>query len=264
MFVSSRTTNELSRTDSFFATRPVCLILHTVCATIRLCNKTHAAVKLCRKALLQYYLLRRIAMNKKLFSILVCILTFTLCCFGFVACSDEGGGNEPEPTRDSTKWFTEAELATKGLAGLTAPTGLTGELSTYTYWFNDGYSFRQVCPSEEIFQVNAQTYLDYFKTHYDGLFGAISIEKIGTNENWYVITQKDNLADYFDDNPSKLYKFYYVTDTTLQDGYFKTSAVWSLEIRYEYDTDRGYCFKLYIENAGTTHNGSFTNYYKIK
>lgn len=206
-------------------------------------------------------------MNKKLFSILVCILTFTLCCFGFVACSDdEGGGDVPEPKHDSAKWFTEDELAAKGLSGLTAPTGLTGELYTYTDWFNDGYSFRQVCPSEEVFQANAQTYLDYLKTHYDGLFGTISLEKIGmdTNDNWYIIRQKDNLADYFDDNPSKLYKFYYVTDTTLEDGYFKTSAVWSLEMRYEYDTDRGYCFKLYIENAGKTHSGIYTNYYKIK
>ena len=75
---------------------------------------------------------------------------------------------------------------------------------------------------------NAQTYLDYLKTHYNGYFGKTSIEKIGVgvDETWYFITQKDDLSDYFGDNPSDLYKFYYVKDTTLDsEGYFVQDGV---------------------------------------
>lgn len=74
-------------------------------------------------------------------------------------------------------------------------------------WYNDGYSFSQVCPDEETFKTNAETYFSYLKTHYDGVFGKPRSEKISmdTNENWYIIEQKGDLSDYFDDNPSKLY-----------------------------------------------------------
>ncbi|MDD6926560.1 MAG: hypothetical protein PUJ49_01685, partial [bacterium] len=109
-------------------------------------------------------------------------------------------------------------------------------------------------------------YFDYFKTRYNGLFGTDSIEKLNLEENetWYVLTQKENLSDYFNDNPSKLYEFYFVTDATLEDGYFKTDAVWTFEIRYEYDTDLGYCFKLIVENAGSSPNRPYTNHYRMK
>ena len=87
------------------------------------------------------------------------------------------------------------------------------------------------------------------------MFGKPRIEKSGkeTNETWYIIEQKNNLSDYFDDNPSKLYKFYYVRDNTLDDGYFAKGSVWIFEIRYEFDTDSDvYEFKLFIESADSS------------
>ena len=205
-------------------------------------------------------------MKKKLIDTIICVLAIAMCCFGFVACGDDESESSYAPSRDDTKWFTETELEEKGLSGLTAPTGLTGEMSTSVTWFGNGYYFRQPCPSVEVFEANAQTYFDYFKTRYDGLFGTDSIEKLNLEENetWYVLTQKENLSDYFNDNPSKLYEFYFVTDATLEDGYFKTDAVWTFEIRYEYDTDLGYCFKLIVENAGSSRNRAYTNHYRMK
>ena len=87
------------------------------------------------------------------------------------------------------------------------PSGLSGEINSSDAWFNGGYSFSQDCPDEATFKSNAETYFSYFKTHYDGRFGKPTIEKfsLGSNENGYVIEQKSELSDYFDDNPSKLY-----------------------------------------------------------
>lgn len=207
-------------------------------------------------------------MFKKRLSMIICSVLLAITCVGFVACgNDNGGGETQKPLHDSTKWFTEEELSAKGLAGLTAPTGLSGEMNSSDAWFNDGYSFSQVCPDEETFKVNAETYFSYLNTHYVGMFGKPRIEKYNmtTNENWYVIEQKSNLSDYFNDNPSKLYKFYYVRNNTLDNGYFAKGSVWIFEIRYEFDTDSDrYKFKLFIESADSSHNGIYTNYYKIR
>ena len=206
-------------------------------------------------------------MVKKKSSIIVCVMLLLTICIGLTACgNNDGGGENQSPLHDSTKWFTEEELSAKGLAGLTAPTGLSGEMNTSDVWFNDGYSFSQVCPDEDTFKTNAETYFSYLKTHYDGMFGKPRIEKdsIDTNETWYIIEQKNALADYFDDNPSKLYEFYYVRNNTLDNGYFVTGSVWIFEIRYEFDVDsNGYKFKLFIESADSTRNGVYKNYYKM-
>ena len=189
-------------------------------------------------------------------------------CNGLVACgNNDGGGEAQKPLHDGTKWFTDEELSAKGLAGLTEPTGLSGEMNSSDAWYNNGYSFSQVCPDEVTFAANAETYFLYLKTHYDGMFGKPRIEKssLSTNENWYIIEQKNDLTDYFEDNPSKLYRFYYVRNNTLDNGYFVKGAVWIFELRYEFDTaSNGYKFKLFIESADSTHNGIYTNYYKIK
>ena len=140
-------------------------------------------------------------------------------------------------------------------------------MSTSDSWFNNGYSFSQVCPNEDVFFENAKKYFEYFKEHYSGLFGKITIEKfsMSSNENWYIIEQSNNIEDYFDDNPSKLYEFYYITDNTLEDGYFKKGTVYTFEIRYEFDTNRNaYCFKLFVESADGSRNGVYTNYYKTR
>lgn len=206
-------------------------------------------------------------MFKKRISMIICAVLLAITCLGLVACGNgDGGGETPKPLHDNTKWFTEEELSAKGLAGLTAPTGLSGEMNTSDAWYNDGYSFSQGCPDEETFNANAETYFSYLKTHYDGAFGKPRNEKYSkdTNENWYIIEQKVGLSNYFGDNPSKLYKFYYIRNKTLDNGYFARGSVWIFEIRYEFDTNsNGYKFKLFIENADSSHNGIYTNYYKM-
>lgn len=207
-------------------------------------------------------------MFKKRFSMMICAVLLAITCVGLVACGNgDGGGETPKPLHDNTKWFTEEELSAKGLAGLTAPTGLSGEMNTSDAWYNDGYSFSQGCPDEETFNANAETYFSYLKTHYDGAFGKPRIEtySMDTNENWYIIEQKRDLSNYFDDNPSKLYKFYYIRNKTLDNGYFAKGSVWIFEIRYEFDTNSNeYKFKLFIENADSSHSGIYTNFYKMR
>lgn len=207
-------------------------------------------------------------MFKKSLSMIICTVLLAITCIGLVACgNDDGSGETQKPLHDSAKWFTEEELSAKGLAGLTAPTGLSGKMNSSDSWFNDGYSFSQVCPDEETFRMNAETYFSYLKKHYDGAFGKPKIEKysMDTNENWYVIEQKSNLSEYFDDNPSKLYKFFYVRNNASDNGYLVKGSVWIFEIRYEFDTDSdGYKFKLFIESADTSRNGIYKNYYKMR
>lgn len=169
-------------------------------------------------------------------------------------------------THDSSKWFTDEELKKVGLEGFSAPEGCTGEMRTSTRSFNDGYSFYQPCPDKSVLDTNAASYLSYFNTNFKDKSGVAKPFMYGTQDYivYYTIQSNDDLNAYFDDNPSPLYKFYYVTDTTVQeDGYFKDDAVWSLEIRYETNADEGYMFKLFIQNAGISRNGVYTGKYKF-
>lgn len=202
---------------------------------------------------------------KKIIIMALC-LSLVMTCGVFLAACNKGGGNgdnNKTQIRDDTKWFSEEELAKKGLSALPAPTGLSGDMSSDLYWYNDGYSFHQACPDEDTFTQNAEAYLNYFKSKYDGRFGAInaySLEKYSpsTNENYYKILKKTDIADYFSDNPCPTYTFYYVTDTTLEEGYFKADAVWTFDIMF----DDGK-LKIFIENAGKTRNGIYTNHYRM-
>lgn len=200
---------------------------------------------------------------KKIIIMALCLSLVMTCGVFLAACNKggEGGGDTYVP-RNSNQWFTEAELAKKGLSALPAPTGLSGDMSSDLDWYNDGYAFHQACPNEETFTQNAEAYLNYFKSKYDGPFGTIDTRSYkyspSTNENYYNILKKTDLADYFSDNPCPTYTFYYVTDTTLEDGYFKADAVWTFEIMF----DDGK-LKIFIENARKTRNGVYTNYYKM-
>lgn len=202
---------------------------------------------------------------KKIIIMALCLSLVMTCGVFLAACNKGGdnGDNNKTQIRDDTKWFSEEELAKKGLSALPAPTGLSGDMSSDLNWYNDGYSFHQACPDEDKFTQNAEAYLNYFKSKYDGRFGAInaySLEKYSpsTNEYYYNILKKTDLADYFSDNPCPTYTFYYVTDTTLEDGYFKADAVWTFTIRL----DDGK-LKIFIENAGKTRNGVYTNHYRM-
>ena len=202
---------------------------------------------------------------KKIIIMALCLSLVMTCGVFLAACNKGGdnGDNNKTQIRDDTKWFSEEELAKKGLSALPVPTGLSGDMSSDLYWYNDGYAFHQACPDEDTFTQNAEAYLNYFKSKYDGRFGAInaySLEKYSpsTNENYYKILKKTDLADYFSDNPCPTYTFYYVTDTTLEDGYFKADAVWTFTIRL----DDGK-LKIFIENAGKTRNGIYTNHYRM-
>lgn len=201
---------------------------------------------------------------KKIIIMALC-LSLVMTCGVFLAACNKGGGSGGGDTyvpRNSNQWFTEAELAKKGLSALPAPTGLSGDMNSDLNWYNDGYSFSQACPDEDTFTQNAEAYLNYFKSKYDGPFGTIDTRSYkyspSTNEYYYNILKKTDLADYFSDNPCPTYTFYYVTDTTLEDGYFKADAVWTFEIMF----DDGK-LKIFIENARKTRNGVYTNYYKM-
>lgn len=201
---------------------------------------------------------------KKIIIMALC-LSLVMTCGVFLAACNKGGGEGGGDTyvpRNSNQWFTEAELAKKGLSALPAPTGLSGDMSSDLNWYNDGYSFHQACPDEDTFTQNVETYFNYFKSKYDGPFGTIDTRSYkyspSTNEYYYNILKKTDLADYFSDNPCPTYTFYYVTDTTLEDGYFKADAVWTFEIMF----DDGK-LKIFIENARKTRNGVYTNYYKM-
>ena len=202
---------------------------------------------------------------KKIIILALCLSLVMTCGVFLAACNkgDGNGGNNKTQIRDDSKWFSEAELSKKGLSALPAPTGLSGDMSSDLNWYNDGYAFHQACPDEDTFTRNAEAYLNYFKSKYDGSFGAInaySLEKYSpsTNEYYYKILKKAKLSDYFSDNPCPTYTFYYVTDKTLEDGYFKADAVWTFTIRF----DDGK-LKIFIENAEKTRNGVYTNHYRM-
>ena len=198
---------------------------------------------------------------KKIIIMALC-LSLVMTCGVFLAACNKGGGEGGGDTyvpRNSNQWFTEAELAKKGLSALPAPTGLSGDMSSDLYWFNDGYSFHQACPNEDIFYENVEKYFAYFNEKFDGRFGVADFYSHTTDysESYYKIKKTTTLSDYFSKKPPT-YTFYYVTDTTLEDGYFKADAVWTFEIML----DDGK-LKIFIENAGKTRNGASTNYYKM-
>ncbi len=201
-------------------------------------------------------------MNKKI----VLKLVLGIACFSLMSCNEEhisiGGGNN----HDSKAWFTEKELSDKYLSNLPQPSGCTGDINSSTSWFNGGYSFSQACESEDILNSNAATYLNYFQTNFAGKFGVATPFAYGKDVTYYNIVNKTVIADYHDTNPSPLYKFYYVSDTTIDDdGYLLDGSVFTFEIRYEFSTSvNNYQLKLFIEKANTNHNGGFTYKYKLK
>lgn len=210
---------------------------------------------------------------KKIIIMALC-LSLVMTCGVFLAACNKGGGNGDDnktQIRDDTKWFSEEELAKKGLSALPAPTGLTGTMSTYLHWYNDGYSFHQACPNEDIFYENVEKYFAYFNEKFDGRFGTDKLEKILTadkGQSCYRLVQETNLDKYYVKN-SKRYRFYYVTDTEATQqifgqNYLKDDAVWLFEVMYDFDTTKNaYMLKIFIENAGKAKNGETINYYRL-
>lgn len=210
---------------------------------------------------------------KKIIIMALC-LSLVMTCGVFLAACNKGGGNgdnNKTQIRDDTKWFSEEELAKKGLSALPAPTGLSGDMNSYLYWYNDGYSFDQACPNEDIFYENVEKYFTYFKKNYDGRFGTDDLEKTLTadkGQSCYRLVQETNLDKYYVEN-SKRYRFYYVTDTEATQqifgqNYLKDDAVWLFEVMYDFDTTKNtYMLKIFIENAGKAKNGETRNYYRL-
>ncbi len=193
----------------------------------------------------------------------ICLL---ISCLALVGCDDETHSisNNGE-LHDSSNWYSETELEKVHLPNLKAPMNCTGEMSTSTTWFNEGYSFYQPCPSEEVMIENANAYFDYFKTSYEGNFGKTKIHASSDDTVYYYISYDDSLEAYRGDNPSPLYKFYYVTDTALgDDGYLKKDAVYAFEIRYETNLSSEYMLKIFIEKAGISHNGAIEYKYNLR
>lgn len=201
----------------------------------------------------------------KIFSLIMAVLLVLPAMFFLTACG--GGNNDNEKHRDTTAWFTSEELTSKGLTGLTAPVELTGDIYTYDGWYNNGYSFSQQCASKEIFEKNAGIYFEYFKNNYNGKFGVAKhhSSSMSTNEEWRYIYQKSTLDEYVTKKDKTQYRFYYITDTTLVDGYYKVGAVKIFELVYDFDTNKNsYVMKIFIEDADKSHNGIYTFYYVMK
>ena len=201
-------------------------------------------------------------MDKKL----VLKLILGIACFSLMSCNEEHNSTNGGNSHDSKAWFSEKELSDKYLSNLPQPTGCTGEINSSTSWFNEGYSFSQACESEDILNNNATTYFNYFQTNFAGKFGVAAPFIFGEDVTCYNIISKTDITDYHSTNPSPLYKFYYVSDTTVDaDGYLLDGSVFTLEIRYEFSTSvNSYQFKLFIEKANISHNGAFTFKYKLK
>lgn len=132
-------------------------------------------------------------------------------------------------------------------------------MSSDLNWYNDGYSFNQACPDEDMFTQNAEVYFNYFKSKYDGRFGVSDCysNTMDFAEYYYKIENTTALSAYFSKKPPA-YIFYYVTDTTIEKGYFKADAVWKFEMKF-HDGKQ----KIFIENAGKTKNGKTINYYRL-
>lgn len=201
---------------------------------------------------------------KKVIKSILCIMICLLSCFCLVACGDDTP-EQQGAIRDDSKWFSQEELELKGLKDLPQLTGCTGDMSSSITWFNNGYSFHQECPSEDVLTQNANTYFDYFNSKYESNFGITKLKAISSDnsETWYKIKTNITLQDCYGTNPSKLYKWYYIIDTTVdEDGNFGKDAVYSFEIRYEYSTNEdAYMFKIFIENASTNRYGNMQFYY---
>lgn len=187
-------------------------------------------------------------------------------CFALMSCQNQTPSNPNNSIEEHLSWFKEEDLEKIHLSNLKAPIKCDGDANVDTSWFNDGYAFSQPCPNEEVMNENAEIYFDYFKEHYNGTFGLAKTYMFGETENFYNIVPNDSLSKYHGDNPSPLYKLYYVSDTTLDsDGFLKDDAVYSFEIRYEINTSISkYMLKIFIEKANKSHNGVFTYKYNLK
>ena len=184
----------------------------------------------------------------------ICLFASVFCLF---SCGEE---TQTSSSHDNNNWFTESELSKVGLSGLTAPSNCKGLMNTDIYWFNEGYSFSQECESEEVLVENATTYLNYFINKYDNLFGYTRSYITGEDTFYYYIINDKTLSSYRSDNPSPLYKFYYITNQNVDDdGFFVKDAVWSFEIRFEENK-----LKIFIENGNKNHSGMINFKYKIK
>lgn len=185
--------------------------------------------------------------------------------FALLSCGNDNK-KDIENIHDSKSWFTAKELSAIHLDNLPEPAQLQGEMNTSTTWFNEGYSFSQNCESVDLLTSNAKTYLNYFKTNYANKFGIAKSYAYADDATCYNIINKDNLTDYYDDNPCPAYKFYYVTNLTKgEDGYLLKDAVYTFEILYDLNTTtNNYQLKIFIEKANTNHSGTFTFKYNLK
>ncbi len=202
---------------------------------------------------------------RKFLTLLTALILCCGCVLGICGCSEDE--TPAGDTHDTSAWFTAAELENMGLSGLTAPTGLSGDIHTTDTWYNNGYSFSQPCPDEATFTRNAEAYFEYFKTNYNGKFGTTQTYSSSSSEYRYYLVQKNDIKDYYSTNPCPTYTFYFVKDDSVdEDGYYNEHGVYSFEIFYDANSSDPdvKLFKIFIEDAYQNHAGNITYRYKTK
>ena len=176
-------------------------------------------------------------MKKKFFSVAMCLCVMVFVSLVFVGCNDNPTA-QSTPVHDSKAWFTESELSSVGLSGLKAPSGCTGEIYTDENNAWGEMVFNQDCESVDIMTQNAQTILNYFTQNYGGKFGYAEryASTIDNDKFYYNINLSTDLNDYFDDNPSPMYTFYYILNLILTAFYFVLINLWRCSDLLKYNT----------------------------
>ena len=184
-------------------------------------------------------------------------------CFIFSFCFVIGcDNNPPEQSQQELKtWFTEDELKDVGLMGLKAPILCNGDISIDNNYFFGKYYFSQLANNEQSLEENANIILNYFIENYNNKFGIAKLYATNVESNIYIynINLESDLEKFFDDNPSPLYKFFYIiNDETDKDGYIVNGGVYSLEIRYENEK-----ILILVDDESTNYNGTIQLKYKL-
>lgn len=196
--------------------------------------------------------------KKNILNISVAILSVGI----LASCGDETGADVRPYVRDDTAWFSESELSSVGLKGLTAPSLSTTESmqtsATGVIWI---LTYKQKA-SEAEFNAYAEVVFSYLGKNYDtNYYGAESLYASGENDVYYKIETPESVSGCYTTNPNPRYEFYYATTKDIvgegTTAHFAADKVFKLTVDYSQET----YLQLFVEYA-TDESSSFVAYYK--